>query len=422
MQALVDGLGPSILFNLFEEYEVPEDDRFGLIEGVLGLLVVYGRPVENLPAWFVETLERRCRMFVAVRDDGEPVPIEASGLALVGRVEYLCHASQEEVFRDPRGAVELAERAVELADRIDPEVCGEGIATEQRILARAWLGNARRVASDLNGSERAFQESLRLLRNLDPMTGVRAEVWNLLGSLRIDQGRFAEARSVLELALREYRSSGALADVGKVLMKLGDVEGYAGNAEEAVVILREAVSTLEAASDERLMILAHRNLTDWMVDAGRAREALVRYNSARTIYEKHFQAPTLRLRLRWLEGRIYSALSDFISARVAFEEVRARAVDLELAYEHAAVSLELALVYLRQGETRLVTQLADEMVLFFQSRGLHRDLFAAIQLFRRAVEAETVTVGLIEETLQFFRCSWISPRPFEPSCGWSPTC
>jgi tetratricopeptide (TPR) repeat protein len=339
---------------------------------------------------------------------------------LFGLAEHLCHESREAVFRNVANALELAELAIEVADALDPRIYIARFTADQQALARAVFGNARRVASDLFGAETAFQQALLLLEHGSQDSLIRAEVGSLLGSLRIDQCRYREAAVVLHEALDVFCSCESPRDEGKVLMKLADAEGYAGHPERAVEILDQALPLLEEAGEERLMAWAHHNLTDWMVEAGQALEALARYEKARPLYDRHFQEPALRLRQRWLEGRIYAALGDAELATTAFEEVRASARDRELSYELAMVSLELALVHLQQGHAGRVQDLAEEMTPIFRSHELHRHALAAMYLFRQAARAETASAGLVQEILHYLRRARNNPYlRFEPSARWS---
>lgn len=63
IRGLVQWLGPTTLLDLFEGYEIADEDRFEMLEETLGLLVVNGRRVRDLPLWFLETLETRCREY-----------------------------------------------------------------------------------------------------------------------------------------------------------------------------------------------------------------------------------------------------------------------------------------------------------------------------------------------------------------------
>jgi hypothetical protein len=77
----------------------------------------------------------------------------------------------------------------------------------------------------------------------------------------------------------------------------------------------------------------------------------------------------------------------------------------------ASVSLELAALYLRQGRTAEMKQLAAEMVPIFESRDVHREAIAALMLFKKAVDMETVSVRLVEEVADLVRRSKSRPRP-----------
>lgn len=338
---------------------------------------------------------------------------------LFGLSEHLIDQSREQGFRNVTLALELADLAVEVSDTLDPRIYMAVTTADQRALSRAALGNARRIASDLFGAERAFQESLPILKEGNRTSPVPADVWSLLASLRIDQGRHREARQLLDRSLALYRQFGSKRDEGKVLMQLANAEGYSGNSEASVDILHRAVGVLEEAGEKRLLLWAHHNLFDWMVEAGQALEALAQYEKARSLYDEHGTEPSGRLRQRWLEGRIYAALGDLDLARQAFEEVRATAIERGLSYEVAMVSLELALVHLRLGDVARVQDLAEEITPILRSHELHRHALAALYLFRDRARAERTTVGFLQEILRYLRRARNNPfLRFEPSARW----
>jgi len=339
---------------------------------------------------------------------------------LFGLAEYLSQASRSAVFFDVHRALEIAALAVEVSDTLDPRIYGPRFSAEQQALARASLGNARRIASDLFGAERCFQEALFLIADGLDLTVISADVGSLLGSLRLDQGRYLEARNVLEEALKTYRSHELAHDECKVLLNLADAEGYSGNPERAVEILDEAVPLAEKTGRGRLRLQAHHNLLYWMVDTGEALEALARYEKARPLYDEQCTEPPFKLRRRWLEGRIYAALGDQPVALAAFEDVRASAADAGLSYELAMVSLELAIVHLDRGELDRVQDLAEEMTPIFRSHELHRHALAAVFLFRHAARSRTVTAESVRELLRYLQRAQNNPYArFEPSARWS---
>lgn len=140
---------------------------------------------------------------------------------LHGLAETLCDLSRQEGFSDAARALELADLAVEVADALDPALYHPKAVADQRALARAFLGNARRVAADFHGADRSFQEALDTLAAGGGTEVVRAEIGGLLGSLRIDQDRYDEAHQVLQEALAIFQAWEDRQGVALVSLQLG---------------------------------------------------------------------------------------------------------------------------------------------------------------------------------------------------------
>jgi hypothetical protein len=60
-------------------------------------------------------------------------------------------------------------------------------------------------------------------------------------------------------------------------------------------------------------------------------------------------------------------------------------------------SLDLALLYLKEGRTADVLPLAEEMAALFEARDVHREALAAVLLFQEAAERDEVTTGMVRE-------------------------
>lgn len=322
---------------------------------------------------------------------------------LFGLAESLCELSRLEGFSDVVRALELAELAVEVADALDPTLYHPKAVVDQQALAQAFLGNARRVASDLYGAERSFQQALTTLPAGTGSEVVRAEVGGLLGSLRIDQARYEEARRVLQDALAVFQAWEEGESVARALLQLGICAGYSRALQEAVRHFERAAKILEGRGDERLLLHARHNVADFLVECGEPLEALARYDKTRPLYERFTDDPWVCLRRRWLEGRIHAGLGDATTARTAFEEVRGEAARRELAYELAMVSLELSILEIEEGEPTAVRRLAAELLPIFRSRELHRHALAAVHLFHHAAHTATVSSSLARDLIHYLQ-------------------
>lgn len=78
-------------------------------------------------------------------------------------------------------------------------------------------------------------------------------------------------------------------------------------------------------------------------------------------------------------------------AMSAFEEVRREFTVREMSYDSTLVTLGLAELYLRDGRTREVRALAEEMVWTFRIQGIYREALGALQLFFEAAWKEATT-------------------------------
>ena len=65
------------------------------------------------------------------------------------------------------------------------------------------------------------------------------------------------------------------------------------------------------------------------------------------------------------------------------------------------MSLELAALYLEQGRTAEVKTLAGQMERIFLDQGVHEEARKALELFRQAVELETVTLALVRSLVAY---------------------
>jgi hypothetical protein len=82
----------------------------------------------------------------------------------------------------------------------------------------------------------------------------------------------------------------------------------------------------------------------------------------------------------------------------------------EIALDAALVTLELAVLLIAQGKTASVKDLARNLATLFRAQALPRESLAALQLFRRAAEAEAVTTDLAERLVVYLRRSRYNPE------------
>jgi tetratricopeptide (TPR) repeat protein len=125
-----------------------------------------------------------------------------------GLFDLLLEKSRAASPADAVLALGLAELALAVAERLDPEVYGEERVCDFKTTALAALGDARRLNGDLAGARLAFSQA-RI--HLEMGTGDLLEEAGLLGglvSLLCDLGEYEKAAHSLERAGALYRRMG----------------------------------------------------------------------------------------------------------------------------------------------------------------------------------------------------------------------
>jgi tetratricopeptide (TPR) repeat protein len=175
--------------------------------------------------------------------------------------ERLVERSYEACFEEPRHAIEMAQLAVAVADRLTVEDCGGGEALAG-LRARAWahLGNAFRTNFDLTSSETAFAVAEALLDESRITLFEKAKVLSFLASWRKAQQRFGEALQIFDRVAAIYKKLGQWNLLGRTLLQKALVCGEAGDGEGEMTLLRRALDLIDPQADPRVFLAARHNL------------------------------------------------------------------------------------------------------------------------------------------------------------------
>jgi transcriptional regulator with XRE-family HTH domain len=320
--------------------------------------------------------------------------------------ELLCAESIRAAADHAARSIELAELALEVALSVGGE---EGWRWLVEGYARAFLGNALRVAGELAAADRALGRARELwTAGAAADTGVLdgARLLDLEALLRIDQRRFPEALELLERALGAAGTEEARAR--RLLAKSKALEEM-GECEQAVANLRKAAPFLEASGEPRLRWVLLFNLASNLCQLGRASEAEGGLGELRLLAAQLANGLDLA-RLRWLEGKVAAGLGRVPEAIAAFQEVRARFTEQGIGYDAALVTLELAELLAASGRTAEVKALSRQTVPVFQGLGIHAEAQRALQVFREAAESERLSAELARGLVAYFLRARHDPR------------
>jgi tetratricopeptide (TPR) repeat protein len=303
---------------------------------------------------------------------------------------------------DPRLAEDLAQLALHLSSHLDCAFYSRELIDDLRARAWAYVANLRRVASDLEGAEKAFEASYAHLKQGTREPFERAMYLDLKASLRRAQRRFDEATRLLNRAAAIFLHQGDPHRAGKSLVNLSTVHEAAGQTEQAIATLQRAVGLIDPATDERLLLDASHNLICYLITLERYIEARGVYRNARPLYMKHERSGYANRRL-WIKGNIERGLGQRESAERLLLAARQGFLDREIPYEAALVSLDVAVLYAEQKRTAELKRLAGEALPIFTSLGIQREALAALLFLKQAADAERLSVEVAARLADFLR-------------------
>jgi len=335
-----------------------------------------------------------------------------------GLYERLVEGARDLAPTDPAEAEVLARLALLLADVLDHRRL-YNVRLIEDLRARAWgyLGNSCRVRSDLQGAEEGFERAFMCLRRGTREPLERAFLLDLKASLRTDQRRFDEALRLLRCCIAIFREVGDDHRAGRSLVKMAIAHYHAGEPENGIPLLLQALEVIDPAEEPRLLLSTWHNLVVFHAEIGRFMEAQGLFIKARPIYQR-FSDPWAQNRRHWVQGKIARGLGQMGEAERHLLAARDGFVIEGIAYDTALASLDLASLYAEQGRMAELKDLAGQMVPFFASRQIHREAMAALTFFYRAVEAEGASAELVRQVAGYLERARLEPAlRFEPPSG-----
>lgn len=312
--------------------------------------------------------------------------------AFVARV---CAESVKTAAHKAARALALAQLALYIAERVPG-----GVRDKCKAHAKGFIANAHRVGGQLPVADAAYGEALRLWRASTACVFAldAARFLDLGASLRRDQRRLDEALALLDEALDLSEPEG----LSDLLLNKSHVQHARGEYREALETLSQAAARIDPEREPRSWFAVQFNRAANLHGLGQHIEA---QGLLPTIWDlvESFEGDLHLLRLRWLAAKITAGTGYAEAATRSLLEVQKEFEDLEIPFDTALVSLDLAEIYVQQGRWRETRFIAEEMIRLFQNLGVHREAMAALLLFREAVEREEATVGLIRRLAQYLR-------------------
>jgi tetratricopeptide (TPR) repeat protein len=333
-------------------------------------------------------------------------PSHLDGVTLI---EALLERSWDLRYEDPAQMVELAEVASQLALKLRWELC----STQQvrNLQCRSWaeLGNAYRVADDLDRATDALGRAAGLLMQGGVDDLVLARVFDVEASLYASRRLFHLAHTSLDIAYAIYCRLGEQHLAGRTLISKGVYTGYNSQPDEAIRLIQRGLDSIDQERDPGLVFLAFQNKARALMDCGHFRQA------KRVLWDLRNRQLNIGgrvndLKVRWLEGQIRAGLGELDWAERALVQVKQGFAEANLRYKAALAGTELGAVLLRQGLWDRAEKEALEAVEVFRALSVSAEVAKAIALLKNAFETKVATVALIEYVADFLRRAEHDPK------------
>lgn len=324
------------------------------------------------------------------------------GLALA---RMLLEEARKNVPAQPIAVLELAEVAYAILLRT-PERPG---INDLMVQAAGLRGNALRATGKLQEADERIAGARSFIRMggvTDPL--VVAEVDWFEGALRKDQRRFREAEGLLIRSAALFQLAEGKTEAARALLSLGLMYYDQQELQKAAEVTRAALQNLSPETEPQLCLCGRHNLTLILCETGQHEAAAEAMAADEALYRQFSDAWTL-LRQRWLAGKIADRFGRSEEAEQALLSVRQGFVDEGIGYDAAMVSLDLALLYKRQGRTAELRQLGAEIHMIFRAEDIHREAIAALLFFKDAVRQDQATVEVIEDLAAYLKRARSNP-------------
>ena len=311
----------------------------------------------------------------------------------------LVEKSFELRYSDLPAMLHYARIAVDAAEAATPETSG-GRSLLADCRARAWaqLGNAQRIHRDYAAAERSLLAAGRHLEEGSGEAEPRAWLLRCLAALRGAQRAFAEAIELNREAAGLYRRLRDRTGEAAALMAGAWARIASGDPRPAIAPLQRCLEILHPwhPQERRLIQGAAGNLVLCYIDVDRPQDAYDTVVLAKPYFEDCADT-ILLLRWDWQWGKADRDRGHFFSAEHLLKRVRDGFEEEGLAEEVGEVSLDLAMLYARQGRRGEFLRAIAEAIEIFRSIGARREYLAAIGQLNALAQHEEAAVAVLRQ-------------------------
>ena len=302
--------------------------------------------------------------------------------------QHYLRRCDELLFDDPRAGLAFAKPAPRLAAKIAEANPGANGA-DLMLLAYSYVGSGYRAVGEYDSGNGEFRKAGKYKASASPKA--LAEHLRRLAYLRLFQ-KNAECFEIIGDAIAIHKR-GSLVDrhaLGECLLCRGHAYYEFDQPGKSLQDLTASLNHISIKIDDKPYHCALHNLAVWAADHGTDSELQTALDNlkpaVRVLNTTH--RTFAKLKARWLMAVIKFRLGDMTLAEEVYLEVRKSLVEMKLPHEVGMIQIDLALLYLAQGQRDELEKLIDETTVLFREIGVEAKAQEALDVWCQAGEVD----------------------------------
>ena len=327
-----------------------------------------------------------------------------SHLRLWGLHERVLQEAARVMRREPVDAADLAHLALAVAESLDARLYGEERIQDFRAAAWSTLGNAKRLAGDLQGATDALEAAQEALARGtgDPLE--KANTISIRASLQNDLGDPEGATTALRRAIRLVLTVGARHLAARFTIKQSSCIGWI-DPERGLNLASEGLRLLGTTADPHLELVGRHLLALWNHESGDVEEARAILETYRYLYAKHSDV-FWSGRLLDLDARITRSEGDLATAETLFRELVDLYAQAHFDFDLALATLDLAETLSLQGKWADAAELLATLQPVLRQWNLNGDILRSWTILQEGLARKVAQAGNFQALAKTLRRLW----------------
>lgn len=309
----------------------------------------------------------------------------------IGMAQVLCDAAREEVVRDPRRSLLLAQLAAAIAGVL-PESYPRPLRAQAE--AHAWksVSNAHRFQSHYDAALHALDIAERRIADEPSLAHDRAVLGLARATTLREIDRMPEALALLDESRETFRDHKDEKQVAQCELVIGMIHHRLGNIDAARQAYMRVIPAARASNDLHTLAAACNNLGRAAADAGDANASVNALQQARAIF-RELDMPTESTRVSWSIAAAQLAAGRFEPAARILEEVRRGFLTLRMPEEAGLAGVDLIECLLAVDARPAARELASAILDEFRQARLNERALQALAYLRETADVATPAVA-----------------------------